>query len=179
MTEAETAEPDPQQQAYVSYDGFLRLAIEKYWHSKGNRVNFVALLLASREAWGVAAGEIVQPSTGRTLLTGAAATTGVLLLLRAVLGGPVGLLLTGASVASLAALYARNHRLIWAQQERYRALLGQYRIKHMQVRGKLIDGDIDEETRDLMIDGLMNRLLEELDEAPELPDADTDAKDGA
>ena len=152
--------------AYTSYDGFLKAAIKTYWEKKGDRVNFIALLLASREAWEVAWGEVSAPGSGKKLLTGAAGAAAVVVALRLVLGGPVGLILTGASIASLGALYARNHRRIWAQQERYQTLLSQYRVKHAQVRAKFVDGDIDADERALMIDGLLRRLLDDIDEPP-------------
>lgn len=162
--------------AYTSYDGFLKAAIKTYWDRDGDRVNFISLLLATREAWEVAWDEVRQPGTGKKLLTGAAGAAAVLVILRLILGGPVGLILTGASVASLGALYVRNHRRIWAQQERYKTLIGQYRIKHQQVRGKFVDGNLDEDERDLMVDGLLRRFLDSLEEAPDLGE-DDDASD--
>lgn len=148
---------------FKSYDGFLKAAIRQYWEQGSDRANFIALLLASREAWQVAWEGIRQPGTGKRLLTGAAGAAAVVVLLRALLGGPIGLLLTGASVASLGALYARNHTRIWAQQDRYKALIGQYRIKHQQVLAKYVDGNLSSEERDLMMDGLLRRFLAELD----------------
>ncbi|MGF1468399.1 MAG: hypothetical protein ACFCGT_19930 [Sandaracinaceae bacterium] len=162
-----------------SFDAFLRAAIKGYWEKGGDRANVIALLLASREAWEVAFDELARPSTGRRLLTGAAGVTAVVVLLRAVLGGPVGLILTGASVASLAALYARNHGRIWAQQERYRGLIGVYRVKHQQVRAKFVDGTIDQDERDLMLDGLLRRFLEELDQPPPKAESPEDAEPGS
>lgn len=153
---------------YDTYDGFLKRAIKAYWEEGADRVNFIALLLASREAWGVAWDGARAPGTGKKLLTGAAGAAAVVVLLRLLLGGPIGLILTGASVASLGALYARNHKRIWAQQSRYKQLMGQYRVKHQQVRTKFVDGAIDADERDLMMDGLMRRFLEELDVAPDL-----------
>lgn len=167
------AQPDLDS-AYATYDGFLKAAIKTYWEKKGDRVNFIALLLASREAWEVAWDEVRQPGTGKKLLTGAAGAAAVVVVLRLVLGGPVGLILTGASIASLGALYARNHAKIWAQQDRYKALIGQYRVKHAQVRAKYVEGDIDEDERSLMIDGLLRRFLDEIDEGPELEGASDD-----
>ncbi|MBX3274419.1 MAG: hypothetical protein KF729_29410 [Sandaracinaceae bacterium] len=163
--------------AYRSYDGFLKAAIKTYWEKGGSRVNFISLLLASREAWEVAWDEVRQPGTGKKVLTGAAGAAAVVVLLRVLLGGPVGLILTAASVASLGALYARNHRKIWAQQERYKALIGQYRIKHQQVRGKLVDGSIDDDERDLMVEGLLRRFLEEIDLEPDLGDDEAEVED--
>jgi hypothetical protein len=156
--------------AYASYDGFLKTAIKSYWERGGDRANFIALLLASREAWEVAWDEVRAPGTGKKLLMGAGGAAAVVVVLRLILGGPVGLILTGASVASLGALYARNHKRIWAQQERYKKLIGQYRVKHQQVRAKYVEGNLDEDERDLMVDGLLRRFLEEVEEPPELPD---------
>lgn len=158
--------------AYTSYDGFLKAAIKTYWDKGEDRVNFISLLLASREAWEVAWDEVRQPGTGKKILTGAAGAAAVLVVLRMILGGPVGLILTAASVASLGALYVRNHKRIWAQQDRYQTLIGQYRIKHQQVRGKFVDGNLDKDERDLMIDGLLRRFLESIGEAPDLGDDD-------
>lgn len=160
--------------AYASYDGFLKAAIKSYWQRGGDRTNFIALLLASREAWEVAWDEVRAPGTGRKLLMGAGGAAAVVMVLRLVLGGPVGLILTGASIASLGALYARNHKRIWAQQERYKKLIGQYRVKHQQVRAKYLDGNVDEEERDLMVDGLLRRFLEEVEEPPDLAEGGSD-----
>lgn len=162
--------------AYKSYDGFLKAAIKTYWEKGGSRVNFISLLLASREAWEVAWDEVRQPGTGKKVLTGAAGAAAVVVILRLVLGGPVGLILTAASVASLGALYARNHRKIWAQQDRYKAIIGQYRVKHQQVRGKFVDGGIDADERDLMVEGLLRRFIEEIEQEPDLGDDSDDEK---
>lgn len=160
---------------YDTYDGFLKTAIKKYWDQGADRVNFIALLLASREAWSVAWEGVRSPGTGKKLLTGAAGAAAVVVILRALLGGPIGLILTGASIASLGALYARNHRRIWAQQERYKTLINQYRIKHQQVRTKFVEGGLDADERDLMVDGLLRRFLEELDVPPQIEEeADED-----
>jgi hypothetical protein len=166
------SEPPRARDPYATYDGFLKAAIRAYWDRGADRANFIALLLASREAWEVAWDGVRNPATGRKLLRGAAGAAAVVVVLRLLLGGPVGLLLTGASVASLGALYARNHKRIWAQQARYATLIGLYRGKHQQVRAKYVEGDIDADERDLMFEGLLRRFLDELDREPELPEAE-------
>jgi hypothetical protein len=161
-------ENDRAKAAYESYDGFLKQAIRTYWEQGGDRANFIALLLASREAWEVAWEGVKEPGTGKKILTGAAGAAAVVVILRLLLGGPIGLVLTGASIVSLGALYAKNHKRIWAQQKHYKELVGAYRVKHQQVRGKFVDGAIDAEGRDLMFDGLLRRFLEELNVEPDL-----------
>lgn len=163
MADGKAGPPSP---AYASYDAFLKSAIETHWATRKNRVHFLALLLASREAWSVAWQGVTAPGTGRKVLTGAAGATAVMVVLRLLIGGPIGLVLTGVSVASLVTLYAQNHQRIWSQQERYKKLLGAYRVQFDRVRADYIEGRIDERQRDLMIDGLMNRLLDEIDAEP-------------
>jgi len=166
----------PKNEAYQSYEGFLRAAIKEYWDSgQASRVNFLALLLASREAWAVAWEGVA--GSGKTILTGAAGAAALALLLRTVVGGPIGILLTGATIASLVAVYVRNHRRIWKKVERYRELLDGYRSDYEQVRTDYVDGVIRRDQRDLMMDGLMSRLLVALDEVEVDGDDDIDDED--
>jgi hypothetical protein len=90
-------------------------------------------------------------------------------ILRIFIGGPIGLVLTGVSIASLVAAYSSNHRRIWDQQDRYRKMIGDYRVKYERIRADWLDGSIVEEHRDLMIDGLLNRFLEDIDADPSTP----------
>ena len=81
---------------YDSYEGFVRTVIRAYWESgKSSRVTFLALLLATRETWAVALDKTLTPGAGKKALAGAAGAAAVAVLLRAFLGGPLGLLLTG------------------------------------------------------------------------------------
>lgn len=154
---------------YTSYDGFLKTTIETYWNKRRDQIHFVALLLASREAWEVAWDGIRAPGTGNKVLTGAAGATAVYVALRLLIGGPIGMVLTGVSIASLVTVYVQNHRRIWDQQERYGKLIGEYRVRYDQIRAKYVEGLVDEQQRDLMIDGLMNRFFEDIDADPSTP----------
>lgn len=147
--------------AYDSYEGFLREAIRRHWESRPKeRLSFLSLLMATREAWQVAWDRASR--SGQKLATGAAGTAAALVLLRAFVGGPLGFLLTGASVASLATLYARQHDQVRARAERYRELVADYRGRYAAVKNRYILGDIDRPERDLMIDGLLQRFLSDL-----------------
>lgn len=177
MSDDRANDANTQSDSTATFDGFLKTAIKKYWEQGSDRANFIALLLATREAWEVAWEGVRAPGSGKKILTGTAGAAAVVVVLRLLLGGPIGLILTGASVASLGALYARNHKRIWAQQDRYKQLINQYRVKHQQVRTKFVDGSLDADERDLMVDGLLRRFLEDLDTAPEMPESQTDAQD--
>lgn len=157
---------------YASYDGFLKTAIERHWATGRSRIHFVSLLLASREAWEVAWGGVTAPGTGQKALMGAGGVAAIYVALRLLVGGPIGLVLTGVSVASLVSIYAQNHRRIWDQQARYRRLIGDYRVKFDRIRGDWLEGSYGEDQRDLMIDGLLNRFLDEIDDDPASPEAE-------
>ena len=160
---------------YDTFSGFLHTAIQRYWTSSKNRVNFLALLFATREAWDVAWDRATSPGSGKKLLTGAAGVAVVAVLVRTFLGGPIGLLLTGASAASLVALYVKNHERIWQQVARYKKLVSAYRPKYEECRVDYIEGKIRREQQELMVDGLLGRFLAELDaETPKETGSDTE-----
>ncbi len=153
--------------AYDSYEGFLRAAIKGYWETKGaSKATFIALLLATREAWAVAWGKTTSAEAGKKMLTGAAGAAAVAVLLRTFVGGPIGLLLTGASVASLVAVYVRNHERIWERVEIIRRMVDAYRGQYETVHRDRSNGTLTDDQRDLMIDGLMGRFLLDLDRDP-------------
>lgn len=148
--------------AYETYEGFQKAALKEYWDSgRSSRINFLALLLASREAWSVAWEGAA--GSGKKILTGAAGAAALALILRVVVGGPIGLILGGATIASLVALYVKNHKEIWAKQEEFKAILDSYRPRWGAIRDDYLDGKLRTDQRDLMMDGLMSRLLDELD----------------
>lgn len=146
--------------AYPTYNDFVRASIQRCWERKSSsRATFLALMLASRHSWAVALDKTVSLESGKKLLTGAAGAAAVAMLVRAFLGGPIGLLLTGASVASLLAVYGKNHKLIGRKIVRYRELIREYRPRYESVRNSTSAAD----EQDLMLDGLMKRFLDELD----------------
>ncbi|MFT5354086.1 MAG: hypothetical protein ACI9KE_001287 [Polyangiales bacterium] len=158
--------------AYPTYNDFVRASIQRCWERKSSsRATFLALMLASRHSWAVALDKTVSLESGKKLLTGAAGAAAVAMLVRAFLGGPIGLLLTGASVASLLAVYGKNHRLIGRKIIRYRELIREYRPRYESVRNGLSPVS----DQDLMLDGLMKRFLDELDADLPGPEAQADA----
>jgi hypothetical protein len=149
---------------YDSYEGFLKAAIRTYWEQGAkSKVNFLALLFASKEAWQVAWGKVATPDGGKKVLTGAAGAAALTLILRTVVGGPIGILLTGASIASLVAIYVKNHKRIWLKVDRYKVVIDEYRTAYEEVRSDWTEGGLKDSQRDLMVDGLLGRFLVELD----------------
>lgn len=152
--------------AHESYDAFLQHALRRYWDRKGSsKVTFLALLLATKQAWAVAWDKGVSAEAGKRALTGIGGAAAVAVLLRIFIGGPLGILLAGASVASLLAVYGKNTASIGKKVVRYREMVDEYEDRYAELKAEL--GDASESRRDLMVDGLMSRFLDELDTEPE------------
>lgn len=149
----------------ATYETFLQQAIRQFWRSEAStKLDILALLLAGREAWRVALDSAAdKPSS---IITGAAGAAGVSLLLRRLIGGPVGLVLAGISVGSLGALYAKHHERIWGQVERYKSLVDEYRPKYQTIATDYADESISEEQYALMLEGLSSRFVRRLESLP-------------
>ena len=159
---------------FHSYQSFLRHAIARYWDRKGSsKVTFIALLLATRQAWAVALEKGFSADTGKKMLTGAAGAAAVAVLIRAFLGGPLGLLLTGASAISLIAVYGKNQEAIWKKVARYYRVIDEFEDRYDEVNSQVESGAVVAQQRQLMMEGLLSMFLDELDSVPE-EDEDVD-----
>lgn len=148
-----------------TYEQFLHRALKSQWErsDRKRKLGFLAMLLASSEAWKVAAEEIKGAATARNLLAGAAGAVALRMLLKYVLGGPLGIVLTGASIASLVAVYVRHHAEIVRRVGRYRELIAEYEPKFEDVRSGFAKGELSPSNRELMIDGLLKRFNDAVD----------------
>jgi hypothetical protein len=160
------SDTDERPKIHDNYDQFLQVALATYYErgGKGKRVNFLALLLASGETWKVAYKRVMNVSLTGKVVTGVASAVAVRMLLRYALAGPIGIVLTAASVASLVSLYLRNQEAITAKVKGYREMIKEYEVKYEKVRGDWVDRKIDADQRDLMMDGLLQRFLAEIEE---------------
>lgn len=149
-----------------NYDQFLQVALATYYEKggKGKRVNFLALLLASGETWKVAYKRVKNVSLTGKVVSGVAGAVAIRMLLRYALAGPIGIVLTAASVASLVSLYLRNQDAIAAKVKGYREMIKEYELKYEKVRGDWVDRKVSADQRDLMMDGLLQRFLAEIEE---------------
>lgn len=157
--------------AHESYDAFLQHALRRYWDRKGSsKVTFLALLLATRQAWAVAWDKGVSAEAGKRALTGIGGAAAVAVALRIFIGGPLGILLAGASVASLLAVYGKNTASIGRKVIRYREMVDEYEERYDELKAEIAGAS--ESRRELMVDGLMSRFLDELDTEPEVEEAE-------
>lgn len=154
--------------AIDSYEAFLEAALRRYWESSGSsRVNFLALLLETPEARRVAWDDATKDGFGKPVLAGAASVATLATLLRVLASGPLGLLLTGVSVATLLAVYGREQSSVRRKAVAARHLVTRYRSEFdglVRERGSRPMRDAQWNT---MMDGLVQRFLVELDEASE------------
>ena len=84
--------------------------------------------------------------------------------LRYALGGPLGILLTAASAASLVAYFIRNQKEISSKIGVFRERVAEERKKFEEVQNGYRQNRYDARERNLMIDGQIKRFLTDLDE---------------
>jgi hypothetical protein len=153
---------------YGDFDSFLKIAIREYydrgWTTR--RGNFIALLIASGQtAFGLAKDSVVDGSATKKVAIGAAAALALRVGLRYALGGPLGLVLTVAAGASMISYFIRNQKDILRKVGVYKKIIGEARGRYEELQGGWRDGRYDATERNLMIDGLMKRFIEQCDEA--------------
>src|SRR5688572_30138492 len=100
--------------SYDTFEEYLRLAIREYYDRgwKTKRANFVALLLASGQTTSLAKDAVTGQKGLKNLAAGAIGVVALRLALKWALGGPLGILLTAATGASLIAFFIKNQKEI-------------------------------------------------------------------
>ncbi len=163
-----SAEFEPQQEPqdiYTDFDAFLKEAIAQYYRGPGkrNKGSFIALVIASGEVASMALESVRSGAGLKKLALGAAGMIALRLGMRYVLSGPLGIVLAGATVASLVAYFVRNRGEIVDKIGRYRGRVAELRAAYEKLQSDHRDGRLDDQQRSLMVDGLMKRFLADLD----------------
>ena len=96
---------------------------------------------------------------------GAAGVVAIRVALRYVLGGPLGVILTGFSVATLISFFWSHQKEVLARRKPYKELIGDTHEKFEDIQARFRDGRYDDGERALLIEGLLRRVLNEI-EAP-------------
>lgn len=163
MTQS-TDDPAIPAAAYDTFDDFLQAAIKDYYDRGWQRPNFIALLIASGQTGNLAKDAIGSSAGLKRLALGTAGIMVVRVVLTRVLTGPLGLLLTGVSLASLIALFVKNQREITSKTARFRELIARTRERFEEAQTGYRQNRLDARERNLMVDGLLKRFLRECDE---------------
>ena len=161
------ASNDQGQSIYGDFDSFLKVALKEYydrgWATR--KGNFIALLIASGQTSLSLAKDSVVDGTGtKKLALGAGVLLALRVGLRYALGGPLGLVLTVAASASMVSYFIRNQKDIIRNVGTYRDLIADARSRFDELQSSWRDGKYDITSRNLMIDGLMKRFVEQCDE---------------
>jgi len=161
---ADTTTNDP---AYDTFDDYLRLSIKEYYERgwKSRRANFIALVIASGQTMAMAKEAVAGEKGLKNVAMGAVGVVALRLGLRYALGGPLGILLTAATAASLVAYFVRNQKEISGKIGRFREFVAEERKRFEEVQTGYRQNRYDARERNLMIDGQRKRFLEQLDEA--------------
>ena len=152
---------------YSDFDSFLKVAIREYydrgWTTR--KGNFIALLIASGQtAVSLAKDSVVDGSGTKKLAIGAATVLALRVGLKYALGGPLGLVLTLAASASMVSYFIKNQRDIIKNVGTYKSVILDTRERYQELTAGWRDGKYDATSRNLMIDGLMKRFIEQCDE---------------
>ena len=153
---------------YEDFDNFLKVGIKEYYDLgwKQRRGNFIALLIASGQTSFALAKDSVVDGTGtKKVAIGAAAVLALRVGLRYAIGGPLGLVLTIAASASMVSYFFRNQKDIINKVGVYKAHIREAQERYEETQSGWRDGRYEQDERNLMVDGLMKRFLQQIDEA--------------
>ncbi|HTM20700.1 MAG TPA: hypothetical protein VL172_09340 [Kofleriaceae bacterium] len=153
---------------YTTWDAFLKQAIREYYDRSWTtrKGNFIALLIASGStSFALAKDSVVDGSGTKKLAIGAAAVLALRIGLRYALGGPLGMVLTVAAGASMISYFIRNQRDILKKVSVYKKSIAESSAKYDEIQAGWRDGRYGAPERNLMIDGMMKRFIEQVDEA--------------
>jgi hypothetical protein len=153
--------------AYDTFDDYLKLSIKEYYDRgwKSRRANFIALVIASGQMASVAKDAVSGQKGLRNVAVGAAGAVALRFALRWALGGPLGILLTAATAASLVAYFVKNQKEISQKIGRFRERIAEERKKFEEIQSGYRANRYDARERNLMVDGQLKRFLADLDEA--------------
>lgn len=147
---------------YESFDGFMQQVIKETYDRGPKRAEFVALVLASGELIPLAWGR-VKKSGVRDLALGAAGVVALRFGLKWLIGGPLGVILTGFTVATLISFFWSHQKEVLARRKPYKKLISETNEKFEDIQARYQDGRYDAGERALLIEGLLRRVLSEVE----------------
>ena len=159
--EANTAYPAD---VYETFDAFMQQVIKDTYDAGAKRAEFVALVIASGELLPLAWGRI-RKSGVKELAVGAAGAVALRVGLKYLLGGPLGMILSGFTVATLISFFWSNQKEVMRRVRPYKEVLRDSQKKFDDIQARYRDGRYDAGERALLIEGLLRRVETEV-EAP-------------
>ncbi len=174
MADSGTAQTAYPEDVYETYDAFMQQVIKDTYENGAKRAEFVALVIASGELLPMAWGRI-KKSGVKEVAMGAAGVVALRFGLRFLLGGPLGMILTGFTAATLVSFFWSNQKEVMRRVPTYKKLIRDGNEKFDDIQARYQDGRYDAGERALLVEGLLRRVLNEI----EAPIADDDKSDEA
>ena len=167
MANEDPRHDESQSAVYDTFEDYLRLAIKEYYDRgwKNRRANFIALVHASGQTATMARQAVTGEKGLKNVAVGAASVVALRLALRWALGGPLGILVTAATAASLVAYLVRNQKEISQKVSRFRERIAEEKKGFEELQSGYRANRYDARERNLMVDGQLKRFLADLDEA--------------
>lgn len=158
---------EAQAEIYDDYDAFLRKAIRDYYERgwKSRKGNFIALLIASGQMASMAKDTVSDSGNLKKAAIGAASVVALRLAWRYFLAGPLGIIVGVAALGSAIAYLGKNQKEVTGKIAPYKTLVGENRTRFEEIQGGYRAGRYDQAGRNLMVDGLMQNFLKNIDEA--------------
>ena len=167
MAEAVKETAVSSQGMYGSYDAFLKQAIKEYydrsWTSR--KGNFIALLIASGQTTlALAKDSVIDGNGPKKVAIGAGLLLALRIGLRYALGGPLGIVLSVATGASMITYFIKNQKDIVKKVGAYKTVIADSEKRYDEVQGGWRDGKYQVSDRNLMVDGLMKQFITNVDD---------------
>lgn len=174
MAQSEQAHTAYPAEVYETFDAFLQQVLKDSYEHGAKRAEFVALVIASGELLPMAWGRL-RKSGVRELAMGAAGVVALRVGLKYLLGGPLGMILTGFTAATLVSFFWSNQREVMRRVRPYKKVLRDAQEKFEDIQARYRDGRYDAGERALLVEGLLRRVEGEI-EAPLPPEEPTEAE---
>ena len=171
--DAHTAYPA---EVYETFDAFMQQVLHDTYARGAKRPEFVALVLASGELIPMAWGRVKKAGV-RDVAIGAAGIVALRFGIRWLLAGPLGVILTGFTVATLIAFFWSNQRDVMIRRKPYKRLIAETHEKYQDIQTRYQDGRYDASERALLVEGLLRRMLTEIEKPIENSDSEASDQD--
>ena len=163
-------------EVYESFDAFMQQVIQDTYTRGAKRPEFVALIIASGELIPLAWGRIKKAGV-RDLALGAAGVVALRFGIRWLLAGPLGVILTGFTVATLISFFWSHQREVMVRRKPYKDLISETHEKYEDIQARYRDGRYDNGERALLVEGLLRRMLTEIERPIEVDGAAAEDED--
>lgn len=152
---------------YETYEGFLKAAIKEYYARgwKTRKANFIALVMASGQSLSLVGDAVKDGETVKKAALGAVSVVALRYALKYLVGGPIGILLTGAAAASLIAYFIKNRGEVADKVTRYKDMIADRRGRFEEIQEGYRQSRYDANERNLMVDGMLKRFLDDVENA--------------